>query len=313
MTSPSPIDVLVVGSCMTDLLTTAVRLPRMGETLIAERFTIGFGGKGANQAVQIARLDGRVAMIARVGDDDFGRGALENFTRQAVDARFVALTPGVASGVAPITVAADGSNTVLIVPGANMTLSAADVQAALTALGPAPVILAQLEIPDDAIRAAFAYARASSARAILNPAPARVVAEDVLALADVLIPNETELAALTGMDALSDLQTVAAAARALRRRPDQAILVTLGERGVWLDHDGDARLITAPATRAVDTTGAGDAFVGTFALLLSRGMTLAAAAEAGCRVAAASVERLGTQTSFIDAGEAERRGVMLRG
>lgn len=305
----SPWDVVVVGSCMTDLITTVPRLPRLGETLVGTSFAIGFGGKGANQAVQAARLGGRVAMVARVGDDDFGRATLDNFVRQGVDARHVEAVAGVPSGVAPIAVQPDGHNTVLIVPGANDTLSAEAVAAALEDLGPARVVLCQLEVPDDAVAAAFRWAAAHGARTILNPAPARAVPDEILTAADVLAPNETELTLLTGVERVDELAEVARGARLLRRRPDQIVVVTLGARGAWLlDGDGE-RAVAAPAVDAVDSTGAGDAFVGTLALWLARGAPLAAAADAACRVAAESVRRAGTQTSFLDGEGAATLGV----
>lgn len=304
-------DVIVVGSCMTDLITTVPRLPRLGETLVGTSFTIGFGGKGANQAVQCARLGGHVAMVARVGDDDFGRATLDNFACQGVDARHVDAIPGVPSGVAPIAVQPDGHNTVLIVPGANDTLRAEAVTAALDDLGRARVVLCQLEVPNEAVAAAFRWAASHGARTILNPAPVRAVPDELLAAADVLAPNETELMLLTGLDDVDDLAEVAHGARLLQRRSDQVVIVTLGARGAWLlDADGE-RMVSAPNVDAVDSTGAGDAFVGTLALWLARGAPLADAADVACRVAAESVRRPGTQTSFLDRDAAATFGVQV--
>lgn len=305
------LEIAVVGSCMTDLIATVPRLPRLGETVIGTSFTTGFGGKGANQAVQAARLGGRVAMVARVGDDDFGRATLANFAHHGVDARHVEVVAGVPSGVAPIAVQSDGHNTVVIVPGANDTLTREAVGAALDDLGPARAVLCQLEVPDAAVAAAFEWAAAHGVRTILNPAPARPVADEILVAADVLAPNETELMLLTGAARVDDLTEVARAARALRRRPAQVVVVTLGARGAWLlDADGE-RAIATPGVDAVDSTGAGDAFVGTLTLWLARGASLAEATEAACRLAADSVRRPGTQVSFADAAALPGLGVAV--
>jgi ribokinase len=306
-----PFELIVVGSCMTDLITTVPRMPRLGETLVGSSFAMGFGGKGANQAVMAARLGARVAMVARVGADEFGRGTIDNFRRQGVDARHVAEVAGVASGVAPITVQADGQNAVLIVPGANDTLGADDVTAALTELGAARVVLCQLEVPDAAVVAAFRWARAHGALTILNPAPARAVPTDVLDLVDVVVPNETELVGLTGIADGANPLEVARGARLLRRHGAQTVIVTLGERGAWVLDGADERLVGTGQVRAVDTTGAGDAFVGTLALLLARGVAVAPATEIACRAATATVQRPGTQTSYPSAHDLEALGVDL--
>ena len=305
------LELIVVGSCMTDLITTVPRMPRLGETLVGSSFTMGFGGKGANQAVMAARLGARVAMVARVGADEFGRGTIDNFRRQGVDARHVAEIAGVASGVAPITVQADGQNAVLIVPGANDALGADDVEAALAALGPARVVLCQLEVPDAAVLAAFRWARARGALTILNPAPARPVPSEVLDLADVVVPNETELAGLTGIPDGERPAEVARWARLLRRHPAQAVIVTLGERGAWVLDAAGERLVGTGHVRAVDTTGAGDAFVGTLAVLLARGVPVGPATEGACLAATASVQRPGTQTSYPSAADLAGLGLAI--
>ena len=309
--SAPPFEVICVGSCMTDLITTVPRLPQLGETLVGTGFASGFGGKGANQAVTAARLGGRVAMVACVGDDRFGHATLDNFEAQGVDARHVRVLPRVASGVAPITVLPDGHNTVLIVPGANERLEPEAALGALDDLGRPAVILCQLEIPDETVLASFHWAREHGVRTILNPAPARPVSDELLDLADVIAPNETELMILTGVTSTDDLTDVARGARTLRRRSDQAVIVTLGARGVWLCDDSSEHSITTPAVQAVDSTGAGDAFVGTLALLLARGVAVAEAAEFACRVATVSVQRAGTQTSFPDAMELRALGMVL--
>lgn len=302
MSATAPIELVVVGSCMTDLITTVPRLPELGETLVGTDFSTGFGGKGANQAVMAARFGIGVAMVARLGADDFGHATLDNFRAQGVDARHVRILEGVPSGVAPITVREDGQNTVLIVPGANERMDAAAVDEAADLIGDARVVLCQLEIPDEAISTAFETAKRRGVRTVLNPAPARELPRDLLELADLIAPNETELALLTGA-AVDDLTEVEAGARQLRVRPDQIVIVTLGARGALVLEGEVSYHVAAESVRAVDSTGAGDAFVGTLSAALARDVPLRDAVAWSCRVATASVRKPGTQTSFPDVNE----------
>lgn len=303
MTHGSACDLVVVGSCMTDLVTTVPRLPMLGETLEGVSFTVGFGGKGANQAVQASRLGARVAMVACVGDDDFGRTTLENFAHQGIDARFVTVVSGQPTGVAPITVTADGHNTVIIVPGANLHLDAAAVERALVALPRPKVIACQLEVPDAASERALRWGQEHGVITLLNPAPAKMTTASLLGYADILVPNETELALLTGMDISDGFTHIATAARRLRQRSDQCVVVTLGARGVWLLEGNSESHIAAPRVRAVDSTGAGDSFIGALAYRLSQSIPLRDAVAWGCRVAAASVRQPGTQSSYLNASQ----------
>lgn len=300
----------MVGSCMTDLITTVARMPVMGETLPGTSFSIGFGGKGANQAVAAARLGASVALVACLGDDDFGRATLDNLNAEGIDARFVRMLAGATSGVAPITVQEDGQNIVLIVPGANERMDTDSVRDAARLIKGARVVLCQLEIPDEPVLAAFRAARSNGVRTILNPAPARELPQEIVALADVIVPNETELEILTGVSAETPKE-IEEGARRLRSRPDQVVIVTLGARGAWvLDGDSSYR-VEAETARAVDTTGAGDAFVGTLAAMLAREVPLSEAIALSCRVATESVKRAGTQTSFPRADALRAIGVDL--
>lgn len=308
--SPGEFDVTVVGSCMTDLVTRVPRMPAMGETLIGSSFSIGFGGKGANQAVMAARLGARTAMVARVGDDPFGRDTLDNFAANGVDAGQVKIVTGASSGVAPITVQDDGQNIVLIVPGANRALDPAGVREARDEIAAAGVVLCQFEIPEVSVRTAFELARAAGAITLFNPAPAAALDDTTLGLADWLLPNETELEHLSGCRS-DTLGGVEMGARQLIERGASGVIVTLGERGALIVDARGARHHTAPVVEAVDTTGAGDAFVGTFATLLARGHGADVAVQWACRVAAESVTGHGTQTSFPSLDELRRRGIDL--
>jgi ribokinase len=311
-TLPKLQDLTVVGSCMMDLVTTVPRMPKMGETLVGHSFKMGFGGKGANQAVMAARLGASVSMIARVGVDDFGTNTINNFKNEGVEASQVRRLANADTGTAPIIVAEGGQNIVLIVPGANLLLKPEDLEESSEAIESARVVLCQLEIRQDAVLEAFKRAKAAGATTILNPAPAAPLKPEVLALADYVIPNETELEVLTEMDA-SSKEVILAGAKKLCIRDGQVVIVTLGDKGslVW---DGRAAAwIETDVVNAVDTTGAGDAFIGSFATLIARGFDLHRAVLVANRIAAISVQNAGTQTSFPNQAELKSRGIVIEG
>ena len=296
--------VCVVGSANLDLNTYAERFPAPGETVVGGRFTTGYGGKGANQAVMAARLGGAVALVARVGGDLFGRDMLDHFRAEGIDARFVMRTPDVSTGTAVITVDAAGRNTIVVTPGANGRLTAADVEAAREVIESARVLVCQQEVPAEANLAAMCFAHRAGVPVVYNPAPAGDgMPEEAYALVDVLCPNEHEAALLTGRAAADGLE-VEEVARELRDRGARNVVVTLGERGCFVlcEEDGVSHVPATPVT-AVDTTGAGDAFIGSLAHFLARGERLAEAARRASRVAAVSVRYPGTQTSFPRAAD----------
>lgn len=295
--------ICVVGAANMDLISYVPRLPREGETLHGSRFQMGFGGKGANQAVMAAKLGGRVSMIAKVGHDAFGAGMRENFTSFGIDVTHVSVTDAAFSGVAPITVDSAGRNAIVIVTGANDLLTSAEVRAARATIARAAVLVCQLEIPVEISLAALAEARAVGVRTIVNPAPARAdLPDDVYRLADVLCPNEGETEVLTGQP-VATVQEVESAAATLLHRGCGAVTVTMGARGcLVVTATGATHLPVDPVT-AVDTTGAGDAFVGSLAYLLGLGVDLVGAARRANRIAAQSVTRRGTQASFPLAAE----------
>jgi len=291
--------IVIVGSMNIDLIAYAARLPERGETVMGERFAMGFGGKGANQAVMAARLGGRVLMVGGLGDDSYGELTLANLASAGIDASGVQRFAG-SSGVAPIWVEPDGSNRIIVVPGANLLLDPARAAADVRGAARVDVVVGQFEIAQHVTAAGFAAARARGATTILNPAPAAPIDPELLAVTDWLIPNETELAAIAGMTVPDDLEADGQRAlAALAGRLGVRLLVTLGERGAALvTGDGSVVRVAAPRVDAVDTTGAGDAFVGAFAWALASGMDEASAARVGCAIAADSVLRPGTQSSF---------------
>ena len=289
---------------MMDLVAYADRLPEAGETVVGSSFQTGFGGKGANQAVMARLLGADVSMVCCVGTDGYGAETLQNFADRGIDTTWARRVPG-ASGVAPIWVEAGGQNRIIILPGANLAMDP-DVAVAAVNDGPAPgVVAGQFEIPQGVTAAAFAAARRRGAVTVLNPAPAAPLEPELAAEADWLIPNEVELAALAGTD--PDDLPGDDLLRSLAEQVGCRLLVTLGEAGSALvGTDGAVQRIPAPAVDAVDTTGAGDAFVGGFIWALAGGRSETDAVGIATTVAADSVTRPGTQLSFATTAEYER-------
>jgi ribokinase len=290
--------VCVVGAANIDLISYVPRLPELGETLHGTEFRFGYGGKGANQAAMAAKLGAEVSMVTKLGRDTFGDGTLENFRTLGVDTELVTVTDEASSGVAPIFVDPTGSNAIVIVTGANDLITADEIERARPAMARAGVVVCQLEIPVETTLLALRAARAEGTRTILNPAPARPdLPDELLQLSDVLCPNQSEAALLTDRQ-VDSVDEAAEAAALLRERGAGTVLVTLGEEGCLVsDHDGVEHL-PGVALQAVDTTGAGDAFVGALATFLARGDSLRDSARWANRVAALSVRGHGTQTSF---------------
>lgn len=292
--------ICMVGSSNTDLIARVPRLPEPGETLHGHSFRTGFGGKGANQAVMAAKLGAQVSVVTKLGRDTFGEETLFNYRHLGIDTSCVLFEDAAASGVALIVVDDNtGQNSIVIVPGANDALTPADVRESRAAITSAQLLLCQLEIPLETTHEAFRVAReAGSVRTIFNPAPAAPLPDDLFPLIDILIPNEVEIGMLVGHRIEDDAQLIEAA-RALQGRGPQIIVVTLGSRGVMvIDGDHEAEWIAAEKVKAVDTTGAGDAFVGSFAYLLGSGREVGDAARRASAIATRSVLKPGTQASF---------------
>jgi ribokinase len=294
----------VVGSSNIDLIARVPRLPRLGETLLGRSFTIGYGGKGANQAVMAAQLGARVAMVTKLGRDVFGEDTVKNFRAHGIDTSHVSFDEQRFSGVAPIFVDDDAQNFIVVVPGANDGLSPVDVQSAREAILWSGSLVCQLEVPTATVVEAFRIARAGGVRTILNPAPALPLPGELLALTDVLAPNETETEQLTGSSVRTVEGGVAAARRLLAQGP-LFVILTLGERGALVVDASGADVIPPVKVAAVDPTGAGDAFIGSLATFLGEGEPMRMAARKANAVAALSVTRMGTQTSFPSRAEAD--------
>jgi ribokinase len=295
----------VVGSSNVDLVTYVDRMPVWGETIAAPRFEMSHGGKGANQAVAAAKLGAAVVMVSKVGDDMLGEGVLRNFEETKVSTRHVERVPGQSTGTATILVNASGDNCILIVKGANGDLAPADVERAGEALKACDLILTQLEVPVETVYAALAFGKRHGVKTALNPAPA-LPGLDIERIRDAsfITPNETELAILTGMRVESE-DEIAAAARSLVAKGLETVIVTLGARGSLVATPQGLRRIAPVKVQAVDSTGAGDAFIGSFARYFASGLGLDAALERATRYAADSVTRRGAQKSYATEAEFE--------
>jgi ribokinase len=297
-------NIIVVGSINMDLVVRAPRHPLPGETILGSSFQTFPGGKGANQAVAAARAGGHVSMVGRVGEDDFGSTLLHTLHHDGVDTRNTLRTPHVASGVALITVSDAGQNNIVVVPGSNGLLSPADLLAAQEVFADAGAVLIQLEIPLETVREAARLVRLSGAKLILNPAPARQLPDDLLRMVDYLIPNEHELALLTGE------HDILQAARQLKSLGVGCVIVTLGSEGVLILEEDQPQRIPSYSVKVVDTTAAGDAFVGAFAVALTEGKSTRDAAQWGNAAGALAVTRAGAQPSLPK--RAEIQAVLAR-
>ncbi len=296
--------IVVVGSSNTDMVLRLARIPAPGETVLGGAFAVVQGGKGANQAVAAARLGGDVALVGRVGDDDFGRAARLTLEADGIDTAHLISDTSQATGVALICVSAEGENAIGVASGANAAVTVADVHLAEPLIAAAATLLVQLETPLDTVREAVTLAHKHSVRVLLNPAPAQTLDDALLAMVDVLTPNESEAALLTGIQ--TDDQTgVEAAAAALHQRGVATVVITLGSRGAFVSSAEGSFAVRPFAVKAVDSTAAGDVFSGALAVALAEGQVLAKALRFASAAAALSVQRAGAQPSVPRREEVE--------
>jgi len=297
--------IAVVGSANVDLTTFNDVFPRPGETIFGKKFDLGFGGKGANQAVAARLCGANVGMVAKVGSDLFGPATIRNFESQGIDARHVHIAEGVSSGVAPIFVDPSGQNRIVVVKGANDTLSPEDVDAAAPLLLKADTIIMQFEIPLRTVYHTVKFAKANGIRSIVNPAPAQPVDYKEVGAADYFIPNESEVEAITGMSVHS-IDDARKCAQFLLRQGMRRLVITLGAHGSFAAGPERMEIFPAFQVQAVDTTGAGDAFIGSFAVFLSEGLSEEEALPRANLYAALSTTKVGTQKSFCNRAEFEK-------
>lgn len=296
------LDILVVGSLNADLVARAPRFPQPGETISGEDLRVIPGGKGANQAVAAARLGANVSMLGRVGNDNFGDFLLENLKQNRVDSSLVQRDDS-STGTAIIIVDSNGQNSIVLSAGANGNVSIADVDN--SPFTNYQLLLLQLEIPLPAVLRAAQRAKENNVRVILNPAPAQQLPDELIALADYIIPNETELSLLTSQK-IEDIPSAESAARDLLRRGARNVIVTLGSKGALLVNAETSKQIHTFKVEVVDTTAAGDAFIGGFATSLLENKSLEEAVRFGCACGALATTKFGAQPSLPMKEEVEK-------
>lgn len=288
---------IVVGSLNMDLVMHTPRVPVGGETLTGHEFSTLPGGKGANQAVACARLGGKVGMIGQVGTDSFGDTLRDGLSADGIDVSGIKQTSSAGTGVAMILVEDIGQNRIVLASGANGKLSPADIDAQSVAIKGAAMLVVQLEVPMPVVLQAMAIAHAGGVPVLLNPAPAVLLPDTIWPQVDILVPNESEATLLTGVS-VHDAASAFAAARIFRQRGVGCVLITLGEHGVAVVDDGGERHIPAQVVKAIDTTAAGDTFIGGLSAGLIEGMSLDQAAILGQRASALCVTRRGAQPAI---------------
>ena len=291
--------IAVVGSANIDLTTFTDRFPKPGETIFAQKFDLGFGGKGANQAVAARLCGAEVFMVARVGSDLFGPATIENFRRQGIDPTHVKQVEGLSSGVAPIFVEASGQNRILVVKGANDALQPADVDAAAEMLKTADCIVLQFEIPLETVYYTVAFAHRHAIRCIVNPAPAQPIDLRALKDLDYFVPNESEAEAITGSP-VKNVEDAKKCAQNLVAAGIRRVIITLGANGSLLAARDGCEQVPPFAVNSIDSTGAGDAFIGSFAVFLGEGIPEKEAVRRANLYAGLSTTGVGTQKSFYD-------------
>lgn len=291
--------IAVVGSANIDLTTFAERFPKPGETIFGQSFNLGFGGKGANQAVAARLCGADVFMVARVGSDLFGPATIANFRQQGIDTTYVKQVEGVSSGVAPIFVEPSGQNRILVVKGANDAIKPADVDAAGAMLKSVDCIVLQFEIPIETVYYTVAFAREHGIRCILNPAPAQAVDMAALNELDYFVPNEHEAETIIGAP-VKTVDDAKSCAGKLLAGGVRRVIITLGANGALLAGRDGSEHVAAFPVHCIDSTGAGDAFIGSFAVFLGEGIAEKEAVRRANLYAALSTTGVGTQKSFYD-------------
>jgi ribokinase len=290
--------IAVVGSANIDLTTFTNQFPKPGETIFGQKFDLGFGGKGANQAVAARLCGAEVFMVARVGSDLFGPATIENFRKQGIDPTHVKQVEGLSSGVAPIFVEPSGQNRILVVKGANDALKPVDVDAAAEVLKTCDCIVLQFEIPIETVYYTVAFAHKHRIRCIVNPAPAQAIDMAALKDLDYFVPNESEAEAITGLP-VKNVEDAKKCAEKLLAGGVRRVIITLGANGSLIASSDGAEHVPPFAVKSVDSTGAGDAFIGSFAVFLGEGIPEKEALRRANLYAGLSTTGVGTQKSFF--------------
>ena len=280
-----------------DMVVKTSHIPMPGETVLSGSFFMNPGGKGANQAVSVARLGGDVAFVSKVGNDVFGKQSTQLFEEEGIDIAHLLSDDTLPSGVALITVDRSGENSIVVASGANASLMPADLEDALDKIAGAGIVLMQLEIPMETVHFAAIYAVKHGVKVILNPAPANTLPPKLLSCIDIITPNQSEAAMLSGIN-VTDAATAAQAAVAIQNLGVKSVIITMGAMGCVIYDKGEITVVPAQKVEAVDTTAAGDVFCGALAVALAEGGTLFDAVDFASRAAAISVTRMGAQPSI---------------
>lgn len=288
---------MVVGSTNMDMVVNTSHIPVPGETVLAGSFFMNPGGKGANQAVAVARLGGHAQFISKVGNDVFGRQASRMFDMEGVNTQYLFSDEEAPSGVALITVEQSGENCIVVAPGANAELVPADMEQALDDIGTSAMLLMQLEIPLPTVKYLADYASSKNVKVMLNPAPAATLDKDLLKNIDIITPNMTEAALIAGIK-VNDVDDAKKAARIIYEMGVATVIVTIGPRGAVVCDKGELLIVSSPEVTAVDTTAAGDVFNGALAVALAEGRSISDATRFACIAASISVTRKGAQSSI---------------
>ena len=289
--------VTVVGSFMYDLVAIVPRRPKTGETLVGNTFGMFLGGKGANQAIAASRAGSKVTMVGRLGNDFFGKQFLEKFSREGINTDFVTQDDENGTGVAMPLIDASGDNSIVIIPQANMALTVENINQAQSTIADADVLVMQCEVPMDANQRAAEIAKQNDTLVILNPAPAQLIPEQILKLADIIIPNEIETETLTGLPTKTENE-VLVAGRNLLSKGVETVILTLGDRGSLLLNEDGEKLIPAFDVSVVDTTAAGDSFCGVLAASLANGKSINLSVKIANAAGALAVTKLGAEPSL---------------
>jgi ribokinase len=289
--------IIVVGSSNMDMVVKTDHIPVPGETVLSGSFFMNPGGKGANQAVAVARLGGEVSFVSKMGNDIFGKQFSQLFSDEGIDTRYILSDEDLPSGVALITVDNAGENSIVVASGANANLNSKDMDGALTQIANAGILLVQLEIPMDTVNYVVKFANKNGVKVILNPAPANTLSQELLECIYILTPNKTEASMISGVQ-VTDMESAKQAAQVICSKGAKNVVITMGPLGAIICKSGHCSVVAARQVETVDTTAAGDVFNGALAVAVSEGKDLDEAADFACEAAAISVTRLGAQTSI---------------
>jgi ribokinase len=297
--------IIVIGSLVYDLVAKAERRPQKGESLLGTEFGMFPGGKGANQAVQCAKLGAEVWMVGRVGDDFFGESLIKNLKKEGVNTKYIVKDETTTTAVGCIVIDKEGDNSIVMVPQANMKNTKADVEKVKNILGKFDVLILQLEIPLNVVIYSAKLARKNNLKIILNPAPAKEIPDSLIKICDILTPNETEAEILTGIK-IENLEDAKSAGKKLLTRGAKCVIITLGEKGALYCTKEEISLIPSFKVKAVDTTAAGDAFNGTLAVAIALGKEIKEGIKLANAAGALSATKMGAQPSLPGKKELEK-------